>query len=122
MPWEEVTRMSQKREFIRLAEISDSLSDVCRGFGISRKTGYKWLDRYRTLGLLGLEERSRRPHHFPTETGEEIRPSFGEMDGSNLKGTFTEDRCAGLNTRSPTTFGRWTSRGPFELRLSRAIR
>jgi hypothetical protein len=39
MPWEEVTLMSQKREFIRLAEISDSLTDVCRSFGISRKTG-----------------------------------------------------------------------------------
>lgn len=39
-----------------------SLSELCRRYGISRKTGYKWIERYREQGVDGLEERSRRPH------------------------------------------------------------
>lgn len=72
MPWYKETIMSQKLEFIRLVEISDSMSDVCQCFGISRKTGYKWLERYRTLGLEGLKERSRRPCHSPTKTQDAV--------------------------------------------------
>nr|MBS3723664.1 hypothetical protein [Delftia sp. PE138] len=38
------------------------LSELCRRYGISRKTAYKWVERYRQLGMDGLQERSRRPH------------------------------------------------------------
>lgn len=68
MPWYKETVMSQKLEFGRIAEISEKFSDVCRRSGISRKTGYKWLNRYRVLGSAGLEERSRRPHSSPHKT------------------------------------------------------
>lgn len=61
MPWKEATSMSLKREFVSLAE-HGCFSEVCRRFGISRKTGYKWRDRYRKGGADGLEDRSRRPH------------------------------------------------------------
>jgi transposase len=40
------------------------MSDVCREFGISRKTGYKLLERYRDDGPLALSDRSRRPSSF----------------------------------------------------------
>lgn len=40
-----------------------SLSALCKRYGISRKTGYKWIKRYRQLGLDGLQEQSRRPAH-----------------------------------------------------------
>ena len=43
--WYEETVMSQRREFIGLAGVSMKVSVACRGFGISRKTGYEWLDR-----------------------------------------------------------------------------
>ncbi len=42
---------------------SESLTQLCSRYGISRKTGYKWLERYRQTGISGLEDRSRRPHH-----------------------------------------------------------
>ena len=42
-----------------------SFSQLCERYGISRKTGYKWVERYQTEGLEGLEERSRRPHVRP---------------------------------------------------------
>lgn len=110
MPWEEVTIMSQKREFVRLVEISDSMSYVCRQFGISRKTGYKWLDRYRTLGMVGLEERSKRPHHSPTRTEDEVeklilnaRETHPAWGGRKIK-RWLEDRGAeGLPAPSTIT-------------------
>jgi transposase InsO family protein len=66
MPWKETTTMSLRTEFIRLAGLEGAnLSQLCRRFGISRKTGYKWLQRYREGGENGLVDRSRRPHHSP---------------------------------------------------------
>jgi len=66
MPWKETTTMSLRIDFIRLAEQeSANISQLCRHFGISRKTGYKWLKRYREGGESGLADRSRRPHHSP---------------------------------------------------------
>ena len=100
MPWYKETIMSQKREFVRLAEISESLSDVCLRFGISRKTGYKWLTRFRLSGLAGLEERSRRPASSPRRTGEaverkilEAREEHPAWGGRKLK-RWLEDRGA----------------------------
>ena len=49
-----------------------SFSRLCEEFGISRKSGYKWRERYRKEGLLGLEERTRRPHRYPHATDEAI--------------------------------------------------
>ena len=61
--------MSQRREFVLLAIQEDTNhSALCRRFGISRKTGYKWLKRYRAEGDAGLADQSRRPHHHPAQT------------------------------------------------------
>lgn len=49
-----------------------NVSAVCRDAGVSRKTFYKWVDRYRAEGLAGLEERSRRPHRSPTRISAEV--------------------------------------------------
>jgi transposase InsO family protein len=43
----------------------DSFTQICFRYGISRKTGYKWVKRYQALGLAGLQEQSRRPRHNP---------------------------------------------------------
>ena len=45
-----------------------TVSELCEQFGISRKTGYKHLDRYAAGGLKGLALRSHRPHQFPQRT------------------------------------------------------
>lgn len=69
MPWRQVTPMSQKKEFMHLAQRKDAnVSRLCRNFQVSRKTAYKWLRRYRREGEAGLQERSRRPRSSPGET------------------------------------------------------
>ena len=73
MPWNAVSAMSLRREFVMLALMERSnRRELCRRFGISPKTGYKWLNRYQSEGADGLQERSRRPHHSPCHTDEAI--------------------------------------------------
>lgn len=73
MPWQEKDRMSLKREFVYLAQKpGTNIAQLCRRFGISRPTGYKWLARYRNAGEEGLIDRSRRPYHSPGKTPEAI--------------------------------------------------
>lgn len=65
--------MSQRLDFVRLAELEGAnISELCRQFQISRKTGYKLLARYREDGEAGLADRSRRPHHAPHQTAPEV--------------------------------------------------
>lgn len=69
MPWEEVTRVSLRREFVQLAmQAGANKRELCRRFKISPKTGYKWLQRYQSAGTEGLDDRSRRPHCSPART------------------------------------------------------
>jgi transposase InsO family protein len=66
MPWQECSTMSLRQEFLSLAnQAGSNFSQLCRRFGISRKTGYKWLKRYRQTGVAGLADCSRRPQHSP---------------------------------------------------------
>ena len=61
--------MSIRLEFVLLAQAPDAnVSLLCDRFGISRKTGYKWLDRYRTQGQQGLLDQSRRPRTSPARS------------------------------------------------------
>lgn len=65
--------MGMWREFIDLAEKGEEpFSAVCARFGVSRKTGYKWLNRFRTEGEAGLVEQSRRPKTSPRKTPEPV--------------------------------------------------
>ena len=66
MPWREVCPMDEQMAFIvaRLAD-EESMTELCEQFGISRKTGYKLLRRYREENAAGLWERSRAPHITP---------------------------------------------------------
>ncbi len=73
MPWKEVSTMCLRLEFVRLALYEDAnMSELCQRFGISRKTGYKWLDRYQQQGKEALMDQSRRPHISPNRTPVEI--------------------------------------------------
>lgn len=73
MPWKEQTPMSQKEAFIWQAiQPQRNMVKLCQEFGISRKTGYKWLKRYEQEGEEGLEERSRRPKNSPKKTSSHI--------------------------------------------------
>ncbi len=69
MPWKEVSTMSQRREFVMFAQAEEAnISVLCERYGISRKTGYKWLRRFGAEGEIGLQDRSRRPIHTHTAT------------------------------------------------------
>jgi transposase InsO family protein len=69
MPWKVGTTVSVRREFVELARVEGAnVAELCRRFGISRKTGYKWLARFDADGTEGLADRSRRPEHSPGQT------------------------------------------------------
>ena len=69
MPWKECSFVSEREEFVRMAKLeSSNVSVLCRRFGISRKTGYKWLGRYESGECAALRDRSRRPHTSPSKT------------------------------------------------------
>jgi len=60
-----------------------SITELCELYGISRKTGYKWIDRYLRQGPAAFEERSRRPRGSPNATfgGDRRRDPRGDRDG-----------------------------------------
>jgi len=69
MPWKECSAMSLRREFVTFALLHDgTFQALCDSYGISTKTGYKWLARYHEQGEAGLEDRSRRPHRSPSRS------------------------------------------------------
>lgn len=71
MPWTETFVMDQRVDFItRSLAKSANFEALCREFGISRKTGYKWRERFFSEGLSGLRDHSRRPKRTPTEVDE----------------------------------------------------
>src|SRR3954451_8351208 len=72
MPWQECTTMSERQEFIAFARQEDAnIAALCRQFGISRKTGSKWLARA-AAGETTFPDRSRRPHTSPGITAPEV--------------------------------------------------
>lgn len=73
MVWRETCAMDERTRFVMAAvENAEAFAGLCRRFGVSRKTGYKWLDRYGGGGLEGLKERSRAPLHHPQAITERI--------------------------------------------------
>lgn len=67
MPWEESVILDERMKFIgRLLE-GEKMAELCREFGISRKTGYKFWDRYQKVGLYGLNDRARRPMRYANQ-------------------------------------------------------
>ena len=87
MPWKRSVIMDERMKFIgRLLE-GEKMTELCREFGISRKTGYKFWHRYKDIGLKGMTDRSRRPYRYanqlPLQLTKEIlrikkdKPSWG---------------------------------------------
>jgi transposase InsO family protein len=60
------------RFVMAIKEQHESFAVVCRRFGVSRKSGYKWLERYEAEGIGGLSDRSRAPHHHPHAVDEDV--------------------------------------------------
>jgi transposase InsO family protein len=72
MPWQESSVMELRQEFVALAQQEGvRLAELCRRYGISRKTGYKWLARA-AAGEPDWSDHSRRPHTSPRITAPAI--------------------------------------------------
>jgi putative transposase len=73
MPWMETSPVEQRERFIRDHRLDlYAMAELCARYGISRKTGYKWLARFEEGGRLALRDRSRAPHHCPHRMGREV--------------------------------------------------
>ena len=65
--------LGRENEFYQSDAVRGKVTDLCKEFGISRKTAYKFVHRYSKHGPSGLHDVSRRPHHCPNQTPEEIK-------------------------------------------------
>lgn len=72
MPWKEADTMDLRTEFVTRA-LSNTMpfTHLCKEYGISSKTGYKWMKRYHMNGVNGLEDESRRPKSSPNQLSED---------------------------------------------------
>ncbi len=109
MPWKESVIMDEKMKFIGRLIQGDKMSELCREFDISRKTGYKFWNRYKDIGLHGLTNRARKPHRYanklPIQIENEIlrikqdKPSWGAPKiQEQLKRKYPEVKTPAKNT------------------------
>jgi transposase InsO family protein len=95
MPWREVSLMDQRREFILLFQQADvNRRELCRRFGISSKTAYKWLARAAAEGKDWARDRSRRPRKSPARSSAKIETAVLEIrDAHPVWGARKIQRC-----------------------------
>ena len=99
MGWMETRAVDERMRFvIAVGEHEEAFAAVCRRFGVSRRTGYKWLARYEDTGVEGLVDRSRAPHSHPqamtavmVERCLAVRRKHPTWDGTHV---FTTSRCS----------------------------
>jgi len=72
MPWQECSVMEERLRFVARLLEGEGMSEVCRDFGISRKTGYKIFNRYKEVGLDALCDRSRRPVRYANQLADQV--------------------------------------------------
>jgi transposase len=102
MSWIESDRMSQRREFLDLAKVSGAnITPLCKRFGISRKTGYKWIKRVHETGCI--EDQSRRPCYSPSQTSESIEKRILKVreDNPTWGGRKLCNRILALGLKDP---------------------
>jgi transposase len=106
MPWLTTNAQEQRARFVTLAAAKQTpISRLCQLFGISRPTGYRWLDRYEQVGQVSqLVEKSRRPHRIPHKASAEIERRILELrdrcgwGARRIANTIARDGCAVART------------------------
>lgn len=112
MPWSETNRMEQRARFVLDALKGHfSMSELCYRYGVSRKTGYKWVERYEAGGASGCDDRSRAPRRHPNATSAAVerlvikarrqKPSWGPR----TLHAFLSERFPDVAWPSPSTIG-----------------
>jgi len=102
MPWKDSRPMDERVLFIAdyVRELY-SFSELCARYGVSRKTGYKWIERYRREGAQGLEERSRRPTNQPAQLPYALQQAIIALRGSRRTELGPKKIQARLRERYP---------------------
>jgi len=129
MPWKEHGVMEERSRFIEDWQSEDfTMAELCRYYGVSRVTGYKWLERYETGGLEGLRDLSRAPHRHPNEVPAEMEelvialrekhPSWG---APKIRGRLEQDH-AQLALPAESTIGAILKRNGLTVARKRRLR
>jgi transposase InsO family protein len=80
MPWRETSAMEERLQLVMEArEDLGCFTELCARYGVSTKTGYKWIDRYEREGIDGLQDQSRAPKNHPNQISEEIKEAILEV-------------------------------------------
>ena len=91
MPWKETDVMNERTEFVlRALRGVEDFGELCQEYGISRKTGYKWKQRFLERGLDGLADQSRQPHKSPNQVDEDtvcqiVKLKFAHPSGDRAR-------------------------------------
>src|SRR5712675_1396311 len=81
MPWMESSVTEERLRFVARLLDGEAMTDVCRDFGVSRKTGYKIFDRYKEHGLAALSDRSRRPVRYANQLPQQVESLIVRLKG-----------------------------------------
>ena len=111
MPWKENTTMSQRQEFVELAlKENANVRALCREFGITPRTGYKWIKRYQEQGEAGLYDRSRRPQNSPYKSSPmlegavlKVRRAHPTWGGRKIQWQLVQDGMKSIPAASTIT-------------------
>src|ERR1700680_3727701 len=76
MPWKESSVMEERLRFVARLLEGEQMSEMCREFGISRKTGYKIFQRYKEHGLAAVTDRSRRPVRYANQLPQQVEAAI----------------------------------------------
>jgi len=76
MSWKESSLMDERMRFVIRPKDGESMTSLCREFGISRKTGYKILERFEHCGVEGLSDRARRPHRYANQLPAQVEAAI----------------------------------------------
>ena len=99
MPWKASSVMEERMRFVVRLLDGEAMTDVCRDFGISRKTGYKIFDRYREHGLEALTDRSRRPVRYANQLPQQLESLIVQLKAEKPQlGSPQDPRAPGSAT------------------------
>ena len=106
MPWREICPMDEKLRFVAAVLSGEpSMTELCASFGVSRKTGYKWLLRYQRHRIEGLHELSRAPHRVPWAIAQHEAQAVLEVRRAHPSPGAEEAACGAVPAALRTSSG-----------------
>ena len=107
MPWQELSPVDLRMHFVTEWQTGCwTMTELCADYQISRKTGYKWVERYEASGPRGLHDQSRRPHHSPRATDPALVEALVALRQRHPRWGAKKLLAVAARQRSPTRPGR----------------